>query len=227
MLRAYAVCVIEDTNSILKEVMDALIDERFGDYGRLVEALKRDVAQTQARKRTEAEALIGRLLDSELNWIFVNEVDLQRIQKEVELGLQQPGTDRQRSVESELWGEDAAEVPETATEGASVLGVSRTGKPLLQSEDSRELRAMQLALHSYLRLLLRRVFYSVPMNVRNVMMNEFRQDIVTLVATHYNNTDRLRTLLHEEMWVNHQRKQRGEQQTALEDVLHKLDLLSS
>jgi len=196
------------------------------DYNRLVEALKRDVATTQAKKRAEGDALIGRLLDSELNWTCVNDVDLQRIQKEVEAGLAQPGADRRRSVEAELWGvEDPSQVPELSTEGAG-LEIDRNGKPLLQSEESRELRAMQLALHAYMRLLLRRVFYAVPMNCRNIIMSEFRQDLVHLVAERYNNVVTLRSMMSEELWVNHNRKQRGERKGALEEVLRKLTLLS-
>ena len=230
-LRVYARTVVEDADAILKEVMGALVDERFGEYHRLVEALKRDVALTQAAKRAEAEALITRLLESEVNWICVNDVDLKRIQKEVEAGLaqqqqQQAGQyGRSKSVEAELWGEDLGGVPEMSTEGAG-LGLGMGGRPLLQSEDSRELRAMQLALHAYIRLLLRRIFYAVPMNVRNVIMNEFRQDLVQLVAEKYNDEAKLRTLMSEEMWVNHKRQQRGERRTALEDMLRKLDLLS-
>lgn len=34
----------------------------------------------------------------------------------------------------------------------------------------RELRAMQLSLDAYVRLLLRRLFYAVPMNVKNIVM---------------------------------------------------------
>jgi hypothetical protein len=193
-----------------------------------VEALKRDVALTQAKKRTEAETLITRLLESELNWIFVNEVDLQRIQKEVEAGLLHPAAAERRrgSVEADLWGvEDPSQVPEASTEGAG-LGIGRTGKPLLQSEESRELKAMQLALHAYMRLLLRRIFYAVPMNCRNVIMNEFRQDLVHLVAEKYNDEAKLRTLMSEELWINHKRQQRGERRGALEEVLRKLDMLS-
>lgn len=224
-LRVYARTVVEDADAILKEVMGALIDERFGEFSRLVEALKRDVALTQARKRSEAEGLITRLLESEVNWICVNDVDLQRIQKEVEAGLAQPGHERRKSVEAELWGEDPSAVPEMGTEGAG-LGIGKSGKPLLQTEESRELRAMQLALHAYVRLLLRRIFYAVPMNVRNVIMNEFRQDLVHLVAEKYNDEAKLRTLMSEEMYINHKRAQRGERKMALEDMLRKLDLLS-
>ena len=42
-------------------------------YPRLAEALKRDVASIQFKKREDAEAFIDRLLESELNWIFVSE----------------------------------------------------------------------------------------------------------------------------------------------------------
>lgn len=57
---------------------------------------------------------------------------------------------------------------------------------------SRELRAMQLSLDAYVRLLLRRLFYAIPMNVKNIVMGEFRRDLVSLVAQNYNLVRRVR-----------------------------------
>lgn len=42
-------------------------------YKRLAEMLKRDMGAIQAKKRQDAEGFIERLLESELNWIYVSE----------------------------------------------------------------------------------------------------------------------------------------------------------
>jgi len=85
---------------------------------------------------------------------------------------------------------------------------------------------MQLSLDCYVRLLLRRTFYTIPMMVRSMMINEFRQDLVSAIAEKYNDEPRLRTLMLEEMWVNQKRQQEAERQAALEGVLRKMDQLS-
>ena len=66
----------------------------------------------------------------------------------------------------------------------------------------------------------------MPMNVRNIVMNEFRRDLVALVAEKYNDEPRLRTLMSEELWVHQRRSQHKERQEALEAMLRKLDHLA-
>lgn len=144
---------MEDADTILREVTDILMAERFGDYPRLVESLKRDVAVIQAQKRTEAETLISRLLEAELNWVFVTDTDLIRIQKDVEMGISGGPVPKQ---DADLWSMDE---PETA-------GANKAKKILTDDLANKELKAMQLALDAYVRLLLRRLFYAVPMNSR-------------------------------------------------------------
>jgi len=85
---------------------------------------------------------------------------------------------------------------------------------------------MQCTLHYYVRLLLRRVFYAIPMNTRNVMINEFRHDLVSVVAARYNDDIKLRALMSEELWAGQSRQQRAVRKAALEGMMSKLDLLS-
>jgi hypothetical protein len=232
-LRRYAREVMDDADSILKQVAGALVEERFGAYSRLVESLKRDVALVQMDKRGESETLIQRLLEAEVNWIFVHEVDWMGIQKEMEKGMISGGAATaavaaaaKREQAMDLWGDMGESGEEHEQEAGAGAGTTKANKPFLQTETSRELKAMQHALHSYVRLLLRRVFYAVPMNARNVMMNEFRQDLVHLIAEKYNDEVKLRSLMSEELWVGQSRQQRAERKDALEQVLKKLDVLA-
>jgi hypothetical protein len=84
VLRLYAKEVISDMDGMLGYTAQALVEERFGPYTRLLEALMRDVTQVQAAKKGEAEELVGRLLEAELNWLCVDEVDLAFIVQETE-----------------------------------------------------------------------------------------------------------------------------------------------
>lgn len=96
----------------------------------------------------------------------------------------------------------------------------------MQSSHSRELQVMQCTLHYYVQLLLRRVFYAIPTNTRNVMINEFRHDLMSVVAAKYNDDIKLRALMSEELWAEQSRQQRAMRKAALEEVMGRLDLLS-
>jgi len=273
VLRLYAKSVKDDTSYILREVLSLLIDERFVNYPRLAEALKRDVAVMQQGKVKEVEGLLDRLLEAELNWMFVSEKDMLLLQKEVEAGLSLSSQQlhlQQQQQQQQDWpsiSEEGTEVSSSSSSSLSIpLGTRRSsgalGGPaaaaaaaalaafssssssassslasptvpatrLLRPEGgnafNKELRAMQLSLDCYVRLLLRRAFYTIPMMVRNMMINEFRQDLVSAIAEKYNDEPRLRTLMLEEMWVNQKRQQEAERQAALESVLRKMDQLS-
>ena len=154
MLRKYAAEVMEDADSMLREATGILMTERFGDYPRLVESMKRDVAVIQTAKRTEAETLITRLLEAELNWVFVSDTDLLRIQKDVEVGIAGGPVPKH---DADLWSLDEPEATNTE---------AKPKKIVTDDQSNKELKAMQLALDAYVRLLLRRIFYAVPMNSR-------------------------------------------------------------
>lgn len=207
LLHVYAREIMEDAHAMVKQVAGTLVEERFCNYTRLVESLKRDVATVQATKRTEGEALIQRLLEAELNWLFVDDVDGAKIQQEAQKTLLGGG-----GKDMELWGMDEED------------SAAKNGPKL--TAQNRELKAMQCALHYYVMLLLRRTFYAVPMATRNIMVNEFRADLVTMVTERYNDELKLKTLLAEELWLGQSRAQRAERKGALEEAMKKLDLLS-
>jgi hypothetical protein len=241
VLRLYAKSIKDDADHILREVTSLLIDERFANYPRLAESLKRDMGFIQVAKLKDVEALIQRLLEAELNWVFVSEKDLRNIQKEVEAGLNGHPISHEDDLplmihrEEDMGAAGARVAPESGngsrpSAGAApgtTAGGGVAGNRLRPEEGTnRDLRVMQLSLDAYVRLLLRRVFYAVPMNVRNIIMNEFRRDLGALVAEKYNDEPRLRTLMSEELWINQKRQQHVERQKALEGVLRKLDQLS-
>ena len=51
------------------QVTGLLLDERFADYPRLAESMKRDVAKVQQLKLEQAEDFVARLLEAETNWV--------------------------------------------------------------------------------------------------------------------------------------------------------------
>jgi len=225
VLRVYAREVIQDMDGILGYTARTLVEERFGPYTRLFEALMRDVTQVQAAKKEEAEGLVGRLLEAELNWIFVDEVDMAFIVQETEKDVaasERGGKAGRRTEADDMWEGLGGE---GGGEGGGV-GRGKSGKMFLQSDHSRDLQTMQCTLHYYVRLLLRRVFYAIPMGTRNVMINEFRHDLVSVVAAKYNDDIKLRALMSEELWAGQSRQQRAVRKAALEGVMSKLDLLS-
>jgi hypothetical protein len=231
VLRLYAKEVISDMDGMLGYTAQALVEERFGPYTRLLEALMRDVTQVQAAKKGEAEELVGRLLEAELNWLCVDEVDLAFIVQETEKDVaasERGETAGRRKEADDMWEGLGGEGGEGGQggQGGGGLGKSKSGKVFLQSEHSRELQAMQHTLHYYVRLLLRRVFYAIPMGTKNVMINEFRHDLVSMVAAKYNDDVKLRALMSEELWAGQSRQQRAVRKEALEEVMGKLDLLS-
>ncbi len=227
VLRLYANSVKDDADHILKEVSFLLIEERFVHYPRLAEALKRNVLTIQQSKVKEVEALIDRLLEAELNWVFVSEKDLRQLKKEVEAGLngQQPSNHLDELISEHVVASPAVGKETTTGSAAPVTLPARRG---LRPEEgmNRELRAMQLSLDAYVKLLLKRVFYVIPANVRNLILNEFRRDLVALVAEKYNDEPKIRTLMCEELWVGQKRLQEKTRGQALETVLSKMDLLS-
>lgn len=236
------------------------------------------------KQRTDAEGFIDRLLESELNWIFVSEKvkrcthpsihpppthtrthqsthppsppysnpppppphqkhhpkqrktqqDLRLLQREVESGLSGGAVptlqdDWPLISDVTLSGPDSGD--DTGPRPRPPNPVLAAGKAPLRPEGgaggaNRELRAMQLSLDAYVRLLLRRLFYAIPMNVKNIVMGEFRRDLVSLVAERYNEEAKLRSLMSEELWINHKRAQTSERVASLEGVLRKLDQLS-
>ncbi len=229
VLRVYARGVIQDMDDMLQYTAQELVGERFRSYTRLLEALMRDVTQVQAAKKEEAERLVGRLLEAELNWNFVDEVDLAFIAQQIEkdVAANERGESAGRMEADDMW--DALGVEGGAGGGAGGeggLGKSKSGKVFLQSSHSRELQVMQCTLHYYVQLLLRRVFYAIPTNTRNVMINEFRHDLMSVVAAKYNDDIKLRALMAEELWAEQSRQQRAMRKAALEEVMGRLDLLS-
>jgi len=250
VLRQYAKNVKDDTAHIMTEVFSLLIDERFVNYPRLAEALKRDVLVVQQEKMKVADELIDRLLEAELNWVFIREKDMHLLQKEVETGLGVSTHPQQKMHEWSLIAEGGAESKTsgssnsssninalfTSLEGtaAAASSSSSLARPTVPAASSvlrpaglsQEVRAMQLSLDGYVRLLLCRNFYAIPMNVRNIIVNEFRQGFVATVAEKYNDEQRLRMLMLEEMWVNQKRQQDAQRQVDLEGILLKMDQLS-
>ena len=135
-------------------------------------------------------------------------------------------------------GEGTASVPRPRLSNPVLAGTGGAGNGKLlhptaagegggrMSSAERELRAMQLSLDAYVRLLLRRLFYAIPMNVKNIVMGEFRKDLVALVARRYTEEAKLRALMSEELWLGHKRVQAQERMASLEGVLASLDQLS-
>lgn len=222
VLRGYAKSIIDDLDEMLKYAAEKMLEERFGAYSRLVESLTRDVTQVQETKKREADALIARLLEAELNWVLVDAVDMAHIEKETAKDMEKSKTGDRGERRSDMWGMEG--VDEEQRE--SKLNKSKSGKVFMQSDHRGELQAMQSCLHQYVHLLLRRMFYAVPMNTRNVMINEFRDDVLSVVTGKYNEETKLRALMSEELWAGHSRQQQAVRRSALEEVMNKLDLLS-
>lgn len=85
VLRDYANGLIKDANMQLRDVVNALVDERFSEFPRLVEALRTDFEVLATGKVSEAESVISRLLEAELSWVFVSEADQAVLIKEVQV----------------------------------------------------------------------------------------------------------------------------------------------
>lgn len=170
------------------------------------------------------------------SWVWVSEKDLHLLQREVETGLSGGAVptlqdDWPMISEVAIPGPDSGDDhsnggPRVRPPNPVMAGTN--GKQSLRPETgaNRELHAMQLSLDAYVRLLVRRLFYAIPMNVKNIVMGETRRDLVSLVAEKYNEEAKLRSLMSEELWVNHKRSQTQERMKSLETVLHKLDQLS-
>jgi hypothetical protein len=232
VLRVYTTALLEDVSSMLKDVTHALVQERFKGFPWLVESLKHEVDLLLERKKTEARRVLDRIINSEINWIFVNEADLNAIEREVALNMTGKtggglGVNKAAPVFAEPhdcnahWSAELSKVV-----GAEELQGSGFSAPLTQLDPDRDTRIRQLALDAYVRLMLRRVFYAVPMNVRNVVLNEFRRDLVSVAAEKYNSEHKLKAVMSEEIWLGQLRHHRQERKTYLEGVLAKLDRLA-
>lgn len=177
ILRVYTTALLEDISSMLKDVTHGLVQERFRGFPWLVESLKHEVDLLLENKKTEARRVLDRIINSEVNWIFVNEADLNAIEREVALnmaGKTGGGLGVHKAVPtfaephdpSAHWSAELSKVvgPEELQGGVMT--------PLTQLDPDRDMRIRQLALDAYVRLMLRRVFYAVPMSVRNVLLTE-------------------------------------------------------
>lgn len=128
-----------------------------------------------SKKKKEAERVLERLISAELNWIFVTEADLNAIEREVAVGMSAAKAKKDKNIDDEddsgpkHWSADLAQV---------VIIGEETSSTSMLFEPGRESKIRELALDAYVRLMLRRVFYAVPMNVRNLLVTEFRKDIV-------------------------------------------------
>lgn len=210
VLKEYASGLVQDANAQLRDVMNALVDERFAEFPRLVEALRTDFEVLASAKVEDAEKVISRLLEAELSWIFVSEADQAQMSKDVQTLLSKKSTLKPTA---DLWSEDGEEEPQVI-------------RPVvLRSESERDIENFQATLDTFIRFFTRRLFYTVPMNIRNVILSEFRKDMVEVVVSKYNNDDKMRTLMSVELWLDQLQSQRSEKKAALIEVLSKLDLL--
>ncbi len=169
---------------------------------------------------------------NKVNWIFVNEADLNAIEREVALNMTgKTGGGLGAHKAAPVFAEPHDTHTHWSAELSKVIGLeelqgSGVTAPLTQLDPDRDIRIRQLALDAYVRLMLRRVFYAVPMNVRNVLLSEFRRDIVSTVAHKYNNESTLRSMMSEEIWLGQLRQHRQDRKASLEGVLARLDGLS-
>jgi predicted GTPase len=228
VLRTYATALLGEASEQLREVAHILVQEKFRGFPWLIESLKHEVNLLLEKKKGEAERVLGRIVASEMNWCYLNETDLNAVEREVALnmagktggglgfGKVAPSGEQQQQLH---W---SAEMSEVLSPSERDVG----GKGLSRFDPTREARMRELALDAYVRLLLRRVFYAVPMNIRSVILDEFRHDLVSMVAEKYNDEAKLRTLMSEELWKAQQRQQRGERKASLTDLMKQLDLLS-
>lgn len=230
VLTAYTAKLLADASQQLREVTHALVQEQFQGFPWLVESLKHEVNVLLESKKHEAEKVLERIIDAEMNWVYVNESDLNAIEREVALnmaGKTGGGFGAGKAAPSTVSENDHG--LHWSSEMSQALSPSErngAGKALSQFDPSRDAHTRELALDAYVRLMLRRAFYAVPMSIRNVILSEFRGDLVSMVAEKYNDETRLRTVLSEEMWLAQQRQQRQERKVWLTDLVAKLDLLS-
>lgn len=197
MLRVYTTALLDDVSVMLKDVTHELVQERFEGFPWLVESMKHEVGLLLERKKAEARRVLDRIINSEVNWIFVNEADLNAIEREVALNMTgKTGGGLGVRKAQPTFAEPHDPNAHWSTELSKVVGPEELQRgvvaPLSQLDPDRDMRIRQLALDAYVRLMLRRVFYAVPMNVRNIVLNEFRHDLVTMVAQKYNSPAKVR-----------------------------------
>ena len=133
----------------------------------LVESLKSEVGTLLSEKKAAADRVLEHCIDAEVNWIFVTEADLNAIEREVAVGM---ASNKANNAEAEKhWTADLAQIVLVNEESASTSSLFEPG---------RETKIRQLAVDAYIRLMLRRVFYAVPMNIRHLLITEFRKDLV-------------------------------------------------
>jgi hypothetical protein len=181
------------------------------------------------KKKVDTEKVLQRIVTSEMNWCFLSEADLNAVEREVALNMAGKSSGGLGMGKVAPAGEAKGNGLHWSAEMSDVLSPStraEEGGKLSRFDPTREARMRELTLDAYVRLMLRRVFYAVPMNIRNVMLNEFRHELVSMVAEKYNDEAKLRTVMSEELWRVQQRQQRTERKESLTDLLHKLDLLS-
>lgn len=229
VLRTYAAALLGEASEQLREVTHVLVQEKFRGFPWLIESLKHEINLLLEKKKGEAERVLGRIVASEMNWCYLNEADLNAVEREVALnmagksggglGFGKVGPSGEQQQQQLHW---SAEMSEVLSPSERDVG----GKGLSRFDPTREARMRELALDAYVRLLLRRVFYAIPMNIRSVILDEFRHDLVSMVAEKYNDEAKLRTVMSEELWKAQQRQQRGERKASLTDLMKKLDLLS-
>jgi len=231
VLRTYAAGLLGEASEQLTEVTHVLVQEKCRGFPWLVESLKHEITLLVEKKKGEAEKVLGRIVASEMNWCFLNEADLNAVEREVALnmagksggglglGKVAPSGEQQQQQQQLHWSAEMSEVLSPCERDVGGKGLSRL-------DPTREARMRELALDAYVRLLLRRVFYAIPMNVRNVLLNEFRHDLVSMVAEKYNDEAKLRTVMSEELWKAQERQQRVERKASLTELMKKLDLLS-
>ena len=232
VLRVYTTALLEDISSMLKDVTHGLVQERFKGFPWLVESMKHEVDLLLERKKLDSRRVLDRIINSEINWVFVNEADLNAIEREVALNMtgktggglgvhKAAPTFAEPHDPSTHWSAELSKVV-----GPDELRGVALAAPLAQLDPDRDMRIRQLALDAYVRLMLRRVFYAVPMNVRNVVLNEFRRDVVSMVAERYNTEHKLKAVMSEEIWLGQLRQHRQERKASLEGVLARIDRLS-
>lgn len=229
VLMHYATALLTETGQQLEEVTHVLVQEKFTGFPWLVQSLKHEVTLLLGKKKVDTEKVLQRIVTSEMNWCFLSEADLNAVEREVALnmaGKSSGGLGMGKVAPAEEakgsglhWSAEMSDVLSPSTR-------AEEGGKLSRFDPTREARMRELTLDAYVRLMLRRVFYAVPMNIRNVMLNEFRHELVSMVAEKYNDEAKLRTVMSEELWRVQQRQQRTERKESLTDLLHKLDLLS-
>ena len=228
VLRAYATALLGEATLQLREVTHVLVQEKFQEFPWLVESVKHEINLLLQKKKGEAERVLGRIVASEMNWCFLNEADLNAVEREVALNMAGKSGGGLGFGKVAPSGEQPNQQLHWSAEMSEVLSPSERdvgGKGLNRVDSTRDTRMRELALDAYVRLLLRRIFYVIPMNIRNVILNEFRRDLVSMVAEKYNDETKLRTVMSEELWKVQQRQQRVERKASLKDLMKNLDML--